>query len=105
MQIVLDVVWALTVIIFVWANLLAQGKRIGGQTKIPFLAYQKVLALIFVVMLALSVILGQMFYVYLYLAQLFLLLLFYLQPTPRTSRYLLYLFLVVNLIFLVIRIF
>lgn len=103
MQLILNAFWVLTVSIFIWANLLAQGKRIGGGTKIPFLLYQKILALILIIVIVFAIILGQTFYLYLYLAELFLLLLFYLQPTPRTSRYLLYIFLVANLIFLFFR--
>jgi len=96
----LGVLWVLTILIFVWANFLAQGKRLKVLKNTSFLFWQRILGVILAAALALSIIYSQKFYLYLFSVNLLVLLFFYLQPTPRISRYLLCLFLAVNLIFL-----
>jgi len=105
MENLLVVVWIVTSLIFIWASTLALGKvKSTTLKKIGVLSWQKTLAVLIISALFFSIFWEMSFYIYIFAANLFILFLFYLQPTPRTSRYLLYLFLTLNLVLLVLKI-
>jgi len=100
MEIAIFAIWVIGIIIYFRASYQAEGRVKSKLTNADnFITWQKFLALIFVVGEILSLISGQISFIYLFAANLFILFLFYLQPTPRTTKKVLWVFILINVIF------
>jgi len=91
------------ILIFYRASNLAQGKKLKKIFKAEsFLFWQKILAIYFVGISIYYLLIGEIYFFWFFLANLILVGLFYLQPTPRTTRSLQFGFIILNLIVLLI---
>jgi len=100
MKYLLLVLWLLGIVIYLRASLQAQGKiRTKLFAKDAFLLGQQVVAILSFAQLIVGLIFNQTIIAYSAIANLILTFLFYLQPTPRTTRKVTWLFIITNVIF------
>ena len=95
------IIWVVCLIVYVRASLLAWG---GAKSKLfkneGFLFWQKIIAIICALSALGTFVFGLSIFGYVFLANFIINALFYLQPTPRTTKKLFYAFVLMNLIFL-----
>ena len=98
MKIILLVLWVLSVGLYFRSSFLAQGKSFTKiAKKESFLLWQKTIGVLLGIGFILSIVFYRTFFPYLFAANLLILFLFYLQPTPRTTRALLWIFILTNI--------
>lgn len=100
MEIILFIIWLIATIIYLRASFLAQGKI---KTKLfnneTFLIEQKIVAIFYAIGALACFLVKLEYFGYLFVANLIITFLFYLQPTPRTTKKLLHIFILLNFIF------
>jgi len=96
----LVIIWIIATSLYLRASFLAQGKV---KTKLfrseTFLLEQKITAVLYSLGAIVWFLMDFKYLGYLFLANLIVTFLFYLQPTPRTTKKLLYIFLFLNAVF------
>jgi len=103
MAIIIYFIYALFLLLFLWANFLAQGK-VRQVLHISFQILQAICAILLFALIILILFSKLYLLLSFTILNLIILAMFYLQPTPRISKYLLYFFLVVNLTFIIINV-
>lgn len=94
---ILIVIWVLGVVIFIRGAQLTQAAKKRKLFKNEStLFYQKTMAIVFVLMAVIALITSQRFFAYAAAINLLITAMFYLQPTPRTTRNLFYGFAIIN---------
>lgn len=100
MNILLYILWPLGATLYIRASQLAKGQGVRKIfKKESFLLNQQISATVFLLGLINAIIAQNKYSIYLFAVNLLILSLFYLQPTPRTTRKLLWLFMLANAIF------
>jgi len=91
--------WVLGIVVFIRGAQLTQGtkRRKIFKSESPIF-YQKLMALLFVTMAIVAFFILQKFFAYTALINLLITAMFYLQPTPRTTKKLFYAFAIINAI-------
>lgn len=103
MKIIIPLLWIIGFVVFERAAALAKGKvksRLFEQES--FLLEQKICTVIFLLGLISSVVIRSDYLIYLFLVNLIITSLFYLQPTPRTTKKLEIIFILANIMFLAV---
>jgi len=99
-EITLIIIWIIATGLYLRASSLAQGKVktkfFAGET---FLLEQKIIVSLYSIGAVVWFLMDFKYLGYLFLTNLIVTFLFYLQPTPRTTKKLLYIFILLNIIF------